>query len=203
MSAQLQPRQPHRYTWSDYQTWPEGERWEIIGGIAYNMCPAPTTRHQQVTGRLYSRLEFALAGKRCTPFIAPTDVKFSEEDVVQPDVLVVCDPSKITPSHIEGAPDLVAEVLSPSTASKDYREKFDLYQRYGVREYLLVDAVQNYVLRFRLEEVGRFGRPEMFAGTDLLPALEGVEIALWEVFELAQPGGAAPEALSKGPEEWR
>lgn len=205
MPANRHSRAPRRYTWNDYQTWPECERWEIIDGVAYDMCPAPPTRHQAVAGNCFGILFGKLAGKPCRPFTAPTDVKFSDYDVVQPDVLVVCDPVRITPTHIEGAPDLVVEVLSPSTTPKDLREKFDLYQRGGVREYLAVNPVENYLHRFKLGENGRFGVPEIFTGSDLLTlaSLEGVEIRLWEVFELPEPATPGPVPAGKGPEEWR
>jgi Uma2 family endonuclease len=194
--------QTHRYTWSDYQSWPEDERWEIIDGVAYNMSPAPSTRHQTVTLKFAAKLEQKLSGKRCRPFVAPTDVKFSETDVVQPDILVVCDPSKITSSHIEGAPDLVVEVLSPSTLPKDLREKKALYQRGGVKEYLVIDPLENYAQRYLLDENGRYGEAQVFGAQDRLAVavLEEVEIALWEVFELPAPGDTPP---SRGPEWYR
>jgi Uma2 family endonuclease len=72
---------------------------------------------------MYSRLERGLEGKSCKPFIAPTDVKLSDLDVVQPDILVVCDAARVTPTHIEDAPDVVIEVLSPATSAKDLRQK--------------------------------------------------------------------------------
>lgn len=202
MSEHTQVRLTRRYTWSDYQTWPDGERWEIIEGVAYNMSPAPNTRHQKIAGHLFGMLYARLAGQRCTPFTAPTDVKLSEHDVVQPDVLVVCDPSKITPTHIEGAPDLVVEVLSPSTSAKDLREKLALYQRAGVKEYLIVDPMENYLQRFVLGGDGTYGRAEIFAPEETLAlaALEGVNIALWEVFEVPKPGTTPP---ATGPEEWQ
>ena len=205
MSAQFQPKPAQRYTYSDYLSWPEDERWELIDGVAYDMAPAPSTRHQSVVLKIAARLEQKLAGKPCRPYTAPTDVKFSETDMVQPDVLVVCDPAKITPSHIEGAPDLVVEVLSPATLFKDLREKFDLYQRGGVREYLAVNCAENYLHRFRLGEDGLFGPPELFTGSDLLllVSLEGLEIPLWEVFELPEPAEPGPLAPGKGPETWR
>lgn len=188
-----------RYTWADYRTWPDSERWELIDGQAYNMAPAPTIKHQSVAGRFYSRLERRLADKGCTPFIAPTDVKLSEFDVVQPDILVVCDPAQITPTHIEGAPDLVVEVLSPSTSAKDLREKKALYQRAGVREYLVLDPLEHYGLLFRRGEDGRFGEGTIIAAQESVPfaTLEGVEIPLWEVFELPGPAEGEPEAMSQ------
>jgi Uma2 family endonuclease len=177
------PAQPApRYTWNDYQTWPDGERWEIIDGVAYNLSPAPTTRHQTVTLKFAAVLEQKLSGKRCRPFIAPTDVKFSDRDVVQPDLLVVCDPAKITPTHIEGAPDLVVEVLSPSTSLKDLREKKALYQQGGVRESVVVDPLENYVQRFVRGTGGRFGEGEVFGPRDRLA------LATLEEVDLPAPG---------------
>jgi Uma2 family endonuclease len=178
------------YTWADYKTWPEGERWEIIEGVAYNMSPAPSTRHQSIAGNFFGILREKLSGKSCKPFIAPTDVKLSDFDVVQPDILVVCDLAKITPSHIEGPPDLIVEVLSPSTSPKDLREKKRLYQRAGVREYVVVDPLELYAQRFLLGVDGHFDGGTVFGPQEtlILATLEGIEIPLWEVFEVAGPG---------------
>jgi Uma2 family endonuclease len=189
MPANVAHKQNMEWTWSDCQTWPEGECWELIGGEAFAMSPAPSTSHQGVALRFAARLERALAGKSCTPFVAPTDVKLSETDVVQPDILVVCDPRKITPACIDGAPDLVVEVLSPATATRDLREKKALYAKYGVKEYLIVDPLEHYAMRFVLEgsayDAGAaFGGDEML----LLATFEGIEIPLWEVFALPVPG---------------
>ncbi len=177
--------QKHPHTWTEYQTWPDDERWEIIDGVAYNLSPAPSIRHQTVAGNLHALLHRHLAGKGCRPFMAPTDVRLSETDVVQPDILVVCDPARITPSHIEGAPDWVVEVLSPGTSAKDLREKKWLYQRSGVREYWVVDPLELYVQRFLLTREGRYGEPEVFGPHESVPSdvLDGVTIDLSETFE--------------------
>ncbi len=191
MCAQPAIQSANRWSWSDYQTWPDDKRWELIAGEAFAMAPAPSIVHQSVTLRLAARLEQALKGKSCRPFVAPVDVKLSDADVVQPDVLVVCDPKKITTHHIDGAPDLVIEVLSPATATRDLREKKALYAQYGVREYLVVDPLENYVTRFLLNE-GRYGAGDVFGGDEMLPlvCLPTVEIALWDVFDLPAPGTA-------------
>lgn len=167
-----------------------------IDGVAYDMAPAPSIRHQAVTGNLYSVLHRHLAGTPCRPFIAPTDVRLSETDVVQPDILVVCDPAKITPSHIEGAPDLVVEVLLPGTAAKDMRDKKWLYQRSGVREYLVVDPLEMYVQRFLLGSNGRYGEPEVFGSEEALSlrTLGGQAIALGEILETPLPANGLPPA---------
>jgi Uma2 family endonuclease len=112
-------------------------------------------------------------------------VVLSEYDVVQPDVFVVCDPLKITEKNVQGAPDLIVEVISPATARKDRWEKKDLYERFGVLEYILVDAGGEYVERYLLEDSGRFDRGEVFSSGEILHlgSIEQVEIPLLEVFE--------------------
>jgi len=179
-------REQERFSYQDYQTWPEGERWEILDGKAYNMTPAPSFRHQRIVGNIYHILRNALHGNRCLPGIAPTDVVLSDHDVVQPDVFVICDPRKITEKCVQGAPDLIVEVISPATARKDRWEKKDLYERFGVLEYILVDPDGEYVERYFREEDGRFDRGEVFSagGILLLKSLEQVGIPLWDVFEV-------------------
>lgn len=195
MSPPAMAQQNDRFTWSDYRSWPDDERWELIDGVAYAMSLAPSIKHQDVSLRLSSRIEQQLRGRSCRLFVAPTDVKLSESDVVQPDILVVCDPTKITTSHIEGAPDLIVEVLSPMTAAKDLREKRALYEGAGVREYLVVDPLEHYAIRFLLGTDG-YDKGTVFAADEtlLFATLESVEVPLWEVFEL--PG---PDLGSDGP----
>jgi len=185
-----------RYTVADYLTWPDDERWELIDGIAYGMAPAPVVRHQGITGEFFGYLREKLKGKTCRPFIAPVDVVLSESNVVQPDVFVVCDPAKITDKNIQGAPDLVVEVLSPATATRDLREKKALYMRAGVLEYLIVDPLELYVQRFRLDENGHYGAGDIFAPREELPlvSLDGCVVPLWEIFELPPPGEDGGEA---------
>jgi Uma2 family endonuclease len=181
------------FTWADYRAWRGDERWELIDGAAYAMAPAPSIRHQSVALALGSRLEQALRGRPCRPFVAPTDVKLSEQDVVQPDVLVVCNQDMITETHIDGAPDLVVEVLSPGTAARDLRQKKSLYERAGVREYLLIDPLEHYALRFLLGADG-FDRGTVIAPDELLTfaTLDGLAMPLWEILDLPPPDPAAP-----------
>ncbi len=177
-----------KYTYTDYLSWPDEERWEIIDGAAYNMSPAPGVKHQNVVGIFYRIIGNKLSGKPCKPFIAPTDVVLSESDVVQPDIFVVCDKEKITEANIQGAPDLVVEVLSPATALKDKREKKGLYEKSGVKEYIIVDPLELYAERFLLKE-GRYEGSEVFGPKEVLPlhSLAAVEVPLWEVFEIEAP----------------
>lgn len=181
-----------RHTWQDYQTWPDSERWELIDGVAVAMAPAPSIKHQTVALGLGSLLRNRLAGKPCKPFISPIDVHLSDLDVVQPDVLVVCNPSKITPSHIEGAPEVVVEVLDTPSATLDLREKMRLYERCGVAEYCVVSPMQHFATRY-LNSPDGFDKGTVFGPDEMLviATLENLEIPLWEVFELPGPGATA------------
>lgn len=175
-----------KFTYSDYLTWPDEERWELIGGEACGMTPPPTTAPQRLVLNLATVLKSALRGRPCSAWIAPTDVILSEEDVVQPDVFVVCDPTKITPTGVRGAPDLVIEILSPSTSLKDRRAKLALYERSGVREYLLMDPEAKTVERYSLDHGGTYGRADVFAPDEalVLASLVPLVLPLAEVFEL-------------------
>lgn len=177
-------KSPELFSWNEYKEWPEDERWQIIDGHAFCMTAAPNIRHQKVTGNLYASIREKLKGKSCTPFIAPTDVVFDDYNIVQPDVLVVCDKSKITEANIQGAPDLVVEVLSPSNSYMDKKQKLELYERFGVPEYLLIDPLGDLVERFRLVD-GKYGRSEIFQWHEELSliSLPGLVVTLWDVFE--------------------
>ena len=118
-----------KFTYGDYLTWTNpAERWELIEGIAYDMSPAPFRFHQKIIAELSVLLHDFLVGKPCEYYIAPFDVRLPDSDeadseidtVVQPDIVVVCDPTKLDDRGMRGAPDLVIEILSPSTSKKDY-----------------------------------------------------------------------------------
>ncbi len=155
----LPERKHSGYTLEDWKHW-DG-RWELINGDAYDMTPAPSTEHQMISSNLHAVIWNALAeakqkagGGDCRIFAAPTDV-YLDSGVLQPDLLVVCDPAKITPRGIEGPPDLVVEILSPSTASKDWSHKRWAYAAAGVPEYLIVDPDERFGLLLTLE-AGRY-----------------------------------------------
>jgi len=171
------------YTWDEYRTWPKEEQWELISGVAYDMSPAPSVRHQIIAGTLYAGLLAHFAGKTCRPLISAVDVKLSEEDVVQPDVLVVCEEQKIKPSHIEGAPTLVVEILSPSTGIKDRTAKMALYARAGVKEVWIVTPYPSLIEVYNLTTEGyRFAKA--YAKEDALKSVvfRDLELALEGVF---------------------
>ena len=141
------------YTYADYLTWDEGERVEILYGEPV-MSPAPNRRHQDISRQLVRQIGNFLDGKPCKLYYAPFDVRLFEKDgdppedvdtVVQPDIAVICDESKLDDAGCKGAPDLIIEILSQSTRTHDKTRKYRLYQRAGVREYWIVDPVHKAV----------------------------------------------------------
>ena len=134
------------YTYADYLSWEVKDRYEIINGVAYAMA-SPTVLHQEISRELMSFIGGFLNGKPCRVIAAPFDVRlFPEEDssdttVVQPDILVVCDSEKLSDGKAcKGAPDLVIEILSRSSAIIDRNVKFEKYRQAGVKEYWIVNA---------------------------------------------------------------
>ena len=167
MSLALKDNQYHCY--GDYLTWPDDVRYELIDGDAYLMAPAPDLAHQEVAGELYLQARLALSGNPCRAFIAPVDVRLpkqgeadeSIDTVVQPDVLVVCDPNKLDRRGVRGAPDWVVEVLSPATAGHDQIKKRQLYELHGVLEYWLIHPIDRVLTVYRLID-GEYGKPELY-----------------------------------------
>lgn len=157
-----------RYTVRDYLSWGDNECWEILDGVAYNMSPAPSVKHQRVSRKITSQLlsQEALLGE-CEFFIAPTDVVFDEFNVVQPDLFVVCELEHITKKNIQGAPELIIEIVSPSTSFLDRREKKALYERFAVKEYLLVYPELRNVERYLFID-GQYAHSEIFNWDEVL-----------------------------------
>lgn len=181
-------RKEKHYTYADYLQWPDDTRYELIDGEAFLMSPAPLVEHQEVAGEVFRQLANQLDGQPCRPYIAPVDVRLPRTDeadaaidtVVQPDVLVVCDPHKIDRRGVRGAPDWLLEVLSPSTAAHDQIAKRRTYERAGVREYWLVHPGDRTLTVYVLDN-GQYGRPEIYELKDATPigVLPGVSIA-WD-----------------------
>lgn len=176
-------KEPRKMTYGEYLAWPSEQRWELIDGELFDMTPAPTFKHQTIVLNFAIALKQVLKQKPCTIGIAPTDIVFSEYDVVQPDVFVVCARARITDENIEGAPELIVEVLSPSTAIKDRREKKNLYERFNVLEYILVYPDLAIVERYSLSD-GKYTMPESFNWDEEmeLRIFDNIMIKLWEVF---------------------
>ena len=183
----------NRFTYGDYLNWPDEERWELIDGIAYNMSPAPLRRHQKISMELGRQIANFLVDNPCDVYIAPFDVRLpeaSEENenimtVVQPDIVVICDHDKLDDAGCRGAPDLIIEILSPSTTSKDMKIKLALYEKHGVKEYWIVHPVDNIILVFRLSKNKMYGKPEVYTAEDKIKTaiLDGLEIDLDTVFK--------------------
>jgi Uma2 family endonuclease len=134
------------YTYADYLSWNDDERYELIDGIAYMMA-APSITHQRISRELLGALWEFLRDRKCEVFAAPFDVRlFPEEDgsdttVVQPDITVVCDPSKLSDGKAcRGAPDLVVEILSGGSVIMDRKVKAEKYLEAGVKEYWIVNT---------------------------------------------------------------
>jgi Uma2 family endonuclease len=155
-----------RYSYADYQLWQFRERVELIRGHIFKMSPAPGTTHQKISRQLSLQLfGFFDKKKGCEAFSAPFDVRLpigglrSDDEtftVVQPDLCVICDPDKLDEKGCLGAPDLVIEILSPGNSKKEMREKFDVYEEAGVREYWLVNPSDKTVLIYILNEEQNF-----------------------------------------------
>jgi len=180
------------FTYEDYLHWKEG-RWELIDGVVYDMSPAPSREHQKITGDLFAKIHGQLAGSPCEVYVAPFDVRLPENEgaadnkiltVVQPDIVVVCDDSKLDHRGCLGSPDLVIEVLSPSTAVHDLKEKRALYERHGIKEYWLAHPVDKILMVYRLDENGWYQKAEVFGGSDIIEssAVAGIEFGLEDIF---------------------
>ncbi|MDX9767666.1 MAG: Uma2 family endonuclease [Ectothiorhodospiraceae bacterium] len=161
-------RDNERHTYGDYRQWPDEQRYELIDGIAYAMAPAPARLHQDFQLELARQIADALDGTPCRVYLAPFDVRLPRgneaddrvDSVVQPDISVVCDRSKLDEHGCRGAPDWIIEVLSPSTASHDQVLKLDLYERRGVREYWLVHPTDR-LLTVYLHDGRGYGKPSI------------------------------------------
>jgi Uma2 family endonuclease len=179
------------YDYADYLVWRFKERVELIRGKLFRMTPAPNTQHQRVSGALSRVLLNYFHRETCKVFIAPFDVRLpigrkkgEDTTVVQPDLCVICDPAKLDERGGKGAPDLIVEILSPGNSKKEMREKFQVYEEAGVREYWLVHPDDRVVFIYILNEKGVF--------TGLAPATEDepmrshifpeLEVDLKEVF---------------------
>jgi len=166
------------------------ERYETIDGKVYDMSPSPTFRHQSIVGAIHVGLAIGFQGTGCSVSVAPLDVRLpgtdGSTDVVQPDVFVVCDRTKIADWGCAGAPDLIVEVLSPSTAKKDKLVKLALYQRCAVREFWLVDGFNQTIEVFRFQASG-YTLPDVYSMEDdeTIPVglREGLTLKLTDIFE--------------------
>ena len=178
------PKEEH-CTLADILDWPEDWRIELAEGKTFLMAP-PKRVHQEITGELFGQIREYLKDKRCRVYTAPFAVRLFEregdrpEDVdtmLEPDITVVCDLDKLDDIGCRGAPDLVIEVLSPSTARNDRITKYSLYERAGVREYWIVDP-ETKIVTVHLLEGGRYHSPVAYTEKATVPA------SIWKDFSI-------------------
>jgi len=191
---QPKPNSNERYSYADYLTWDDGKRRELIDGQVFCMSPSPTRQHQLISNRLERQLDSYLLDKRCEMYHAPFDVRFVEtvdnvaddyiDTVVQPDIVVICDPKKLDDRGCKGSPDLIIEILSPSTSRMDMTIKFELYQHFAVKEYWIVHPKDQTILVFKYLESGLYGVPDRYCAEDSIPVtlLGDLVIDLTRVF---------------------
>lgn len=178
------------YAYSDYLTWRLQERVELIKGKIFKMTPAPSLSHQQVSGAIYREVSNFLKNKACQAFTAPFDVRLPKKGekeiytVVQPDITIVCDESKLDERGCLGAPDLVVEIVSPSSVDKDLHEKYEQYQEAGVKEYWIVFPGEGVISVFILNEEGKYAPVKPYSFMDIIhsTAVPGLKIAVTDVF---------------------
>ena len=153
-SAAYRTKRQGEFTIEDYYALPDDVRMELIDGVFYDMG-APTTFHQRMAGELYRQIANFIYDNdgECQPYISPIDVQLDCDDdtMVQPDVIIVCDTTKVLRRVVYGAPEFAIEVISPSTKRKDYTKKMQKYQDAGVREYWIVDPYQKTVIVYFFE----------------------------------------------------
>lgn len=186
------PAEKDRYTFADILSWDKDERIEIINGKIFMMA-APSRIHQEISGELFRQFANFLEGKQCKVYPAPFGVRLFEQEgddikdvdtLVEPDITVVYDRSKLDKYGCKGAPDVVIEVLSPSSLRYDRLIKLNLYQQAGVREYWIVDPENRAVQVFLQDSNGSLRIYEEYGCTDVakVNSLDGCFIELSKVF---------------------
>lgn len=180
------------YSYADYLQWTFEERLELIKGKIFKMTPAPASIHQRISWVLSGELYSFLKGKNCQAYTAPFDVRLSrkgEKDdnkvftVVQPDICVICDDAKVDARGCTGPPDIVVEILSPGNNQKELRNKYEIYQESGVKEYWIISPQDESFLKYIL--VGgqyQSSRPMTIGDTVTTEVLPGFELSLDTIF---------------------
>lgn len=181
------------YTYADYLQWKFEEQVELIRGKIFKMSPAPASLHQQISIRLSLRIFYFVEKKNCQVFSAPFDVRLPVKNkrkdneittVVQPDICVICDESKIDGRGCIGAPDLLIEILSPGNTEKEVKLKFELYEEARVKEYWVVYPTEQNIAVFILNDNDKYDGAKIYAGKDRIKsvAVKGLIIKLNDIF---------------------
>ena len=175
------------YTFKDYLSWTFKERVELFKGYIARMSPAPTSKHQEISSNLHFSLAYFLQKKPCKVVAAPFDVylpaiKGDGQTVVQPDLCVICDTSKIKKQGCVGPPDLVIEILSLGNSRKEVSTKFQIYEQAGVREYWVVFPYEQVIQQYILQD-GKFQTMPVAEITIKSVVLEGLEVDIDTIFD--------------------
>jgi Uma2 family endonuclease len=154
------------YSYADYLLWTFEERVELIKGKIFKFASTPSRKHQEISGRLLGEMYSKVKKQQCKVYSAPFDVRLpiskgkvssdKIQNVVQPDICIICDLSKLDEKGCIGAPDLIVEILSPSTSKKDLQDKYDLFEEAEVKEYLIVYPGVAIIEQFVLNESGKY-----------------------------------------------
>lgn len=181
------------YSYADYLTWQFEEMVELIHGkIFKKAAAAPRRSHQMVSGILFNKFFNFLEGQKCHVYSAPFDIRFPKEskadkdvyNVVQPDISVICDLSKLDDRGCIGAPDLVVEILSPGNSQTELRYKYSLYEEFGVKEYWIIHPIEFTLFIYILKD-GKFQSSRPFTSGDLITSkvLPGFQLELKDIFK--------------------
>ena len=167
------------YTYKDYTLYDENERIEIIDGTIYNMIPAPSRIHQKLIMDLSAEIRNYIKANNgsCEVYPAPFDVILKNDDeiiedcknIIQPDISVICDKNKLTDKGCTGSPDMIVEVVSPYNPNNDFIRKLNLYDKYKVKEYWIVNPMKKNILIYKLDEKERYGMPDIYTFEDKVP----------------------------------
>lgn len=179
-----------QYTYADYLKWEFSDRVELIKGFIKKMSPAPKRIHQDYSRNLTFAILEKIKNKPCKLYTAPFDVRLpipskkKNSTVVQPDICIVCDKSKLDEAGCNGAPDLIVEILSPGNSKHDVDTKFSLYEEAGVKEYWLVEPVEKMVLVYSLQD-GKYIGLKPFTDGEIInsPLFTEISIAVSDIFE--------------------
>ncbi len=180
------------YTYADYLQWTFEDRLELIKGYIFKMSPAPAELHQRILTNVGNEIYNNLKGKPCRVYFAPFDVRLvrkSKQDreittVVQPDICVICDPQKIDKKGCLGAPDIVVEILSPGNNKKELKNKYEVYEEAGVKEYWIIHPSEKTFFKYVLDKNGQFQPTNLLTLGDHITSLilPGFALSLDEVF---------------------
>jgi len=195
-----EPESPVGFTYADYLTWNFKERIELIRGKIFKMSPAPSISHQKIQTNILGKFFIFLKNKPCKVFGSPIDVRLKGKPfrkkklrddkvttVVQPDIIVVCDEEKLQDNRsVDGAPELVVEILSPGNTKTETKYKFDLYEENGVLEYWVVYPEYKQIYVYLLNENEAYGKPVIYEVKEKIPSavLKGLRIPMDDIFKL-------------------